>query len=71
MVGGDGLRSGSVSESRLLFFPANGKLTMLPPFECAFSRGELGFATRVDELMLGWPTMDPALDVGRDWATPA
>jgi hypothetical protein len=53
MLEGDGLRSGRVSESRLPFFPANGRLTMLPPFECGFSRGELGLATRVDVLKFG------------------
>lgn len=68
---GDGLRSGRVSESRLLFFPANGKLTMLPPCEFGFNRGELGLATSVDVLALGRPAMDPALEVGRDCATPA
>jgi hypothetical protein len=41
--------------------------------ECPFINGELALAPPTSVLVLipGWPMTEPALDVGRDWATPA
>jgi hypothetical protein len=44
------------------------KLSTLLLFEWFFIKGELTPPpTRVLELMAGWPTTDPALELGRDW----
>jgi hypothetical protein len=48
------------------------RLRILVLAECPFIKGELTLPpTSVLVLMVGWPMTDPALEVGRDWATPA
>jgi hypothetical protein len=67
MVGGEARRAaGSLFALRF-------RLSMLLLLDCPFMSGELTLPpTRVLVLMVGLsPMTDPALEVGRDWATPA
>lgn len=67
MVGGEARRvEGSLVALRF-------RLSMLLLLDCPFMSGELTLPpTKVLVLIVGLsPMTDPALEVGRDWATPA
>jgi hypothetical protein len=49
------------------------KLRTLALADCPFINGEftLGPTNVLELIVAGWPMTDPALETGRDWATPA